>query len=64
MHNKRGQEAYEIYITDFCKKNLVEGEWVIVDWKMLCPQNSGSALKIFLHNARDEEAHENQKMVS
>ena len=33
---------------------------------MLCPQNSGSALKdvfIILYNERGEEAHENQIMV-
>ena len=49
-----------IYISDFCKKDLVEAERVIVDPKMLCPQNAGSALKdlfIVLHNERDDEAH-------
>ena len=62
MHNEKGQEAYEICISDFCKNDLVEGEWVIVDWEMLCPQNSGSALKdlfIILYNERGEEVHEN-----
>ena len=53
-------EAYEIYISDFC--DLVEGEWVILGLIILCPQNSGSALKdlfIILHNGRGEEVHEN-----
>ena len=48
LHNERGQEAYEIYISDFCKKYLVEDEWFILGLKMLFPQNSGSTLKIFL----------------
>ena len=26
FHNERGQEAYEIYISGFCKKDLVQGE--------------------------------------
>ena len=50
----------------FAKKDLVQGDWVILGPKMLCPQNSGSTLKdvlIILHNERDEEAHENQIMV-
>ena len=62
LHNERGQEAYEAYISDFCKKDHVEGKWVIVGPKMLCPQNSGSALKdlfIILHNERGEEGNEN-----
>ena len=62
LHSERGQGIYEIYINDFCKKYLVEGECVIVGPKMLCPQNSGSALKdrfIILHNERGEEALEN-----
>ena len=29
----------------FAKKIFVEGEWVIVRLKILCPQNSGFALK-------------------
>ena len=52
FYNERGQEAYEIYIK---KKDLVEGEWVIVGLKMLCPRNSGSALKdlsMILRNER------------
>ena len=39
----------------FAKKDIVEGEWVTVGPKMLCPQNSGSALIdlfIILHNER------------
>ena len=62
FHNERGQEAYEIYISGFCKKDLVQGEQVITDWKILSPQNSGSGLKdlfIILHNEGGEEAHEN-----
>ena len=50
----------------FAKKDLIQGDWVILGPKMLCPQNSGSTLKdvlIILHNERDEEAHENQIMV-
>ena len=53
---------HEIDISDFSEKDLVEGEWVIVDPKILCPQKSGSALKdlfIILHTEKDEEAHEN-----
>ena len=59
---ERGQKAYEIYISDFWEKDLVEGEWVIFGLQMPCPQNSGSALKelyIILHNERDEEVHVN-----
>ena len=41
------QEAHEIYISDFRKKDLVEGKWVVVNPKMLCPQNSGYAFKDF-----------------
>ena len=62
MLNERGQKEYQSRIRDFCKKDLVEGEWVIVGPKMLCPQNYGSALKdlfIILRNERGEEAHEN-----
>ena len=58
MKGPRGK----IYISDFCQKDLVEVEWAIVDLKMLCPQNSGSAFRdlfIILHNERGEEAHEN-----
>ena len=57
MGNERGQEAYEIYVSNFCKKDIVEGEWVIVSPKMLCLQDSGSALKelfIILHNEKGE----------
>ena len=44
----------------FCKKDLLQSEWVIVDSKMLCPQNSGSALKDFCYNfAQQRGAHEN-----
>ena len=53
LHNERGKEACEIHISCFCKKDLVEDEWVIAGPKMLCPLNSGSALKeifIILHN--------------
>ena len=66
MYNERCQEAYENYISDFSKKDLVEGEWVIVDPIMLFPQDSGSALKdifIILHIERSEEVHENQVMA-
>ena len=62
LHNDRCQEIYEIYISDFWKKDLVEGEWVIVGSEMLCPQNSGSAHKdifIILHSEWGEEAHGN-----
>ena len=62
LHIESGQEVHEIYISDFCKKDLAESEWVIVGPKMLCPQNFGSALKdlfIIMHNKRDKEAHEN-----
>ena len=62
LHNERGQEAYEIFISDFCKKNLVEGKLVIVDPKMMCSQKFVSALKdlfIILHNERGEEVHKN-----
>ena len=31
--------------SDFCKKDLVGCEWIIVDGKMLCSENSRSALK-------------------
>ena len=54
-------KGHEIYITGLCWKDLVEVEWVIVCPKMLCPQNSGSALKalfITSHNERGEETHE------
>ena len=27
LHNESDQEAYEIYVSDFCKKDLVESEW-------------------------------------
>ena len=57
-----GEMKHEIDISDFSEKDLVEGEWVIVDPKILCPQKSGSALKdlfIILHSEKDEEAHEN-----
>ena len=55
MHSKdllseRGQETYEIYISDFCKEDLFEGEWVIVGPKMLCPQNSGYVLVFCICN--------------
>ena len=59
MHNEKSQEACEICVSDFCRKDFVEGEWVIVGPKM---KNSGSAIKdIFtiLHNKRGENAHEN-----
>ena len=66
MHKERSHKAYEIYISGFCKKDLVEGEWAIVGTKMMCPQNSGSALQdlfIILNNETGEEAHENKVMV-
>ena len=62
MHNERRQNTYEICISDFCKKDLTESEWVIAGWKMLYPQNAGSILKnlfIILVNERGDEAHEN-----
>ena len=62
MHNERSQNAYEVCISDFCKKDLTESEWVIVGGKMLYPQNSGTILKnlfIILLNKRGDEAHEN-----
>ena len=57
----------KIVLVIFAKKGLSEGEWVIVDPKMMCRQNSGSAFKIFfiiLYNESSEEVHENQMMVS
>ena len=35
LHNERGQETYEVYICNFCEKDLVEEEWNIVDPKVL-----------------------------
>ena len=58
---KRAKRHMKFMLVIFAKKDLV-GEWVIVDQKMLCPQNSGSTFKdlfIILHNERGEEAHEN-----
>ena len=46
----------------FAKKGLSEGEWVIVNPKMMCRQNSGSAFKdffIILCNESSNEVHEN-----
>ena len=46
----------------FAKKHLNEGDWVTMNLKMLCPQNSGSAfnnLFMILHNERGGEVHEN-----
>ena len=48
LHNGSAKEVYKIYISNLCKKDLVEGECIIVSLKMLCPQNSGLLLKIFL----------------
>ena len=65
MHNESDQEAYEIYVSDFCKKDLVESEWVGPN--MLCPQNSESAVKdLFriLHSERGKEAYQNCFLVS
>ena len=59
LHSEMDLKVYEIFITDFCKKDLVGGEWVIVDRQMLCSQNSISALKdlfIILRNERGEKA--------
>ena len=44
-HNQRGQRVYEIYISSFSTKDLVESELVILGPKMLCPQNSRTVLK-------------------
>ena len=52
----------KIILVIFGKKGLSEGEWVIVDPKMMCRQNSGSAFKdffIILYNEGSEEVHEN-----
>ena len=60
LHNERSQEAYEICNSGVCEIDLVEGEWVILGPKMLCPQNSGSDLKdlfTILYNEKGEEAH-------
>ena len=38
-------EPYADLVNEVAKKIFVEGEWVIVGLKMLCPQNSWSALK-------------------
>ena len=46
----------------FAKKDLVEGDWCFDDRKMLCPQNTGFALKdlfLILRNERGEQADEN-----
>ena len=62
MNNEKGQEAHEIFTSDFCKKDLVEGKWVIAGPKMLCPQNSRFALKdlfIILCNERGKGAQAN-----
>ena len=62
LSNERGQQAYEIYISDFCEKDLVQGEWVIVGPKMLYLEKSGSAFKevfVVLHIKKVEEALEN-----
>ena len=40
----------------FDKNTVVEGEWITVGLKMVCPQNSRFCL---LHNESGEEAHEN-----
>ena len=52
----------KIVLVIFAKKGLSEGEWVIVDPKMMCRQNSGSAFKnffIILYNESSEEVNEN-----
>lgn len=62
QHNESGQEARKIYISRFCKQDLVDCEWVVVIPKMLCHQNSGPAQKdtfIIQHNEMGEEAFEN-----
>ena len=41
LHNERGQEAYEVYICNFCEKDLVEEEWNIVDPKVLLEDSIG-----------------------
>ena len=59
---KGAKRHVKFILVIFAKKYLVEGEWVIQSPKMLCPLNSGSAVKdlfIILHNERGEEAHEN-----
>ena len=46
----------------FARKHLNKGDWVTMNLKVLCPQNSGSAfnnLFMILHNERGEEVHEN-----
>ena len=59
---KGAKRHIKFILVTFAKKDLVEGEWVIVDLKMLCLQNSGFAVKdffIFLCNERCEKRHEN-----
>ena len=41
LHNERGQEAYEVYICNFCEKDLVEEEWNIVEPKVLLEDSIG-----------------------
>ena len=42
---KGAKRHMKFILVIFAKKIFVEGEWVIVGLKMLCPQNSWSALK-------------------
>ena len=43
----KGAKRHVKFMLRVCKKDLVEGEWVIVGPKMLSPQNSRSALELF-----------------
>ena len=47
LHNQRGEEVHQNYMIGFSKKDLIQGNLVILGQKKMCHHNSGSTQTIF-----------------